>query len=134
MITRLEERFRALGPVLGLASFKTRRERWTTEMYLYDQHALQMEIDWRENALFLYGVRLRDGKLPGREVVYRYPDGQPCRTFLEEIYHTRRPAPKDRRAQHEESRLLEQLAFYEALIASDPGVLRQYLQTMDEEI
>lgn len=134
MITQLEERFRALGTVLGLTKYKVRRGKWTEELYLYDRHALQLEIDRRENALFLYGVRLRDGRLPGPEVVYRYPDGQLCRTFLEEIYHAKRPAPGARREQYTEAYLLACFDFYENLIRSDPDILRRYFDTMDERI
>lgn len=134
MITQLEERFCALGTVLGLTKFRTRRERLSTELYLYERHALEMEIDWRENELFFYAVRLRGGKLPGTNTVYRYSDGQPCRTFLEDIYHAKRPAVKDRRERYSEAHLMESFAFYERQIVSDPEVLRQHFLAMDESV
>ena len=126
----LTNRFRALGTALGLTKCRTRRVGQVTELYLYNRHALQMEIDWRENELFVYAVRLCDGKLPGPDVVYRYRDGSVCRTFLEEIYHAKRPMQPNRREEH----LLRCLEFYEALIHRDSGVLLRFLDSMDERI
>ena len=126
----LTNRFRALGTALGLTNCRTRQVGQITELYLYDRHALQMEIDWRENELFVYAVRLCDGKLPGSDVVYRYRDGSVCRTFLEEIYHAKRPMQPNRREEH----LLQCLEFYEALIHRDSGVLLRFLDSMDERI
>lgn len=134
MMSQLEERFRALGTVLGLTKFKTRRDRYSTELYLYDRHALEMEIDWRENTLFFYAVHLRGGKLPGTNIIYRYSDGQPCRTFLEDIYHAKRPTVKDHRERYSEAHLMECFMFYERLISSEPEVLRQHFLAMDESI
>lgn len=130
MMAQLETRFRALGTGLGLTKYRIRRVGQITELYLYDRHALQMEIDWRENELFMYAVWLRDGKLPGSDVVYRYRDGGTCRTFLEEIYHAKRPAQPRRREEH----LLACLEFYEELIFSAPGALLQFFHSMDERI
>lgn len=130
MLTQLEARFRALGTGLGLTKYRTRRVGQITELYLYDRHALQMEIDWRENELFMYAVRLRDGKLPGSDVVYRYRDGSVCRTFLEEVYHAKRPAQQSRREEH----LLACLEFYEKLIVSDHRMLLEFFHSMDERI
>ena len=130
MKTLLAKRFRAVGTALGLTNCRTRQVGQITELYLYDRHALQMEIDWRENELFVYAVRLRDGKLPGSDVVYRYRDGGVCRTFLEEVYHAKRPAQPSRREDH----LLMCLEFYESLIARDPGVLLHFFDSMDERI
>ena len=126
----LTNRFRALGTALGLTNCRTRRVGQITELYLCDRHALQMEIDWRENELFVYAVQLCDGKLPGSDVVYRYRDGSVCRTFLEEIYHAKRPMQPNRREEH----LLRCLEFYEALIHRDSGVLLRFLDSMDERI
>jgi hypothetical protein len=130
METLLANRFRALGTELGLTKCRTRRVGQITELYLYGRHALQMEIDWRENELFVYAVRLCDGKLPGPDVVYRYRDGSVCRTFLEEVYHAKRPVQPIRREEH----LLQCLEFYEALIHRDSGVLLRFLDSMDERI
>ena len=126
----LTNRFRALGTALGLTNCRTRRVGQITELYLCDRHALQMEIDWRENELFVYAVRLCDGKLPGSDVVYRYRDGSVCRIFLEEVYHAKRPMQPNRREEH----LLQCLEFYEALIHRDSGVLLRFLDSMDERI
>ena len=126
----LTNRFRALGTALGLTNCRTRRVGQITELYLCDRHALQMEIDWRENELFVYAVRLCDGKLPGPDVVYRYRDGSVCRIFLEEVYHAKRPMQPNRREEH----LLQCLEFYEALIHRDSGVLLRFLDSMEERI
>ena len=74
MESLLTERFRTLGAALGLTSFDTRRDGQITELYLYDRHALQMEIDWRENNLFMYAVYLKNNNLPDQEVLYHYGD------------------------------------------------------------
>ena len=54
----LTNRFRALGTALGLTNCRTRQVGQITELYLCDRHALQMEIDWRENELFVYEEHL----------------------------------------------------------------------------
>lgn len=128
MLTQLQQRFCRLGAALGLTNCCIRQAGQITELYQYDRHALQMEIDWRENELFLYAVRLVDGKLPGPDVVYRYRDGSVCRTFLEELYHAKRPAQPVRREEH----LLACLDFYEGLLERDSGVLLRFFNSMDE--
>ena len=134
MESLLTERFRTLGAALGLTSFDTRRDGQITELYLYDRHALQMEIDWRENNLFLYAVRLRERRLPERDIVYRYGDGQLCRTYLEAVYRVKRTEPVDPQRRYSEAYLWECFDFYEGLIMAAPTVLLEFFNDMDERV
>lgn len=130
-LTILEKRFRALGTALGLTEYRCRRAGMLTELYLFDRrHALQLEIDWRDNELFLYAVCLRDGKLPVPEVIYRHADGKQCRTFLETVYRKCRPRAETRRNRNEETHFAASFDFYETLILSAPGVLLEFFEGM----
>lgn len=54
--------------------------------YLFNKHALQIEIDWREYQLYMYIVYLKNEKLPPNGIIYSYKDGHWCRKYVEEIF------------------------------------------------
>lgn len=125
-LQELTDRLYKIGTALGFRKLRIRTNDRTTEIYLVNNHALQVEVDWRENNLFMYAVYLKDNTLPDKSVIYRYKDGQWCREFLEELYKTKRPPVKDKQRRYTEAYLFDCLTFYEKLIYSNPSILTSF--------
>ena len=96
-----------------------------------NKHALQIEIDWQENNLFMYVVYLKNEVLPDKNVIYSYEEGQWCRKFLEEVYKTKRPQTKDSNRRYSLEHLIDCFEFYMKLINSNPTILAEFCKSID---
>ena len=130
IFNQLSERFCEIGKKLDLTGMIVRGDNYNSEIYIKNNHALQLEIDWYENNLFMYVVYLKNNELPDKNVIYNYEDGQWCRKYLEEIYKTKRPQQKDRSKRYSEQYLFECLDFYEKLIEKNSSVLQEFFKSI----
>ena len=130
IFNQLSERFCEIGKKLDLTGLIVRGDNYNSEIYIKNNHALQLEIDWHENNLFMYVVYLKNNELPDKNVIYNYEDGQWCRKYLEEIYKTKRPQQKDRSKRYSEQYLFECLGFYEKLIEKNSSVLQEFFKSI----
>ena len=133
ILNQLSEKLYEIGKQMNFSKPIIRSDKYSSEIYIVKNHALQIEIDWQENNLFMYVVYLKDNVLPNRNVVYRYKDGQWCRKFLEEIYRTKRPYVGDRIRRYSSEYLLDCFAFYMQLIHNNPKILTDFYNTIDAE-
>lgn len=108
---------------LGCLKQIVRTNKYSSEIYIMNNHAIQLEIDWREYELFMYAVYLGNDALLDNSVIYSYPDGQWCRKFLEEIYKVKRPQITN---SYTDEYLLECFEFYKKLINSNPKILNDF--------
>ena len=131
ILAEIKEWLTKIGEPLGFKKLRIRNNSDFTEIYLIGNHALQVEVDWRENNLFLYAVCLKNNKLPPKSVIYRYEDGQWCRRFLEDVYKTKRPLEKDKDRRYTAQYLFDCFTFYEQLIDGAPEVLIRFNNTGD---
>ena len=126
VLYQLAEGLQKLGESLGFSSRVIRTSCGVSEIYVVNKHALQLEIDWRENNLFMYAVYLKNNDLPDQEVLYHYGDGHWCRKYLEELYLTKRPIIKDRDRRYSSAYLFDCFAFYTDLINSNTDILKNF--------
>lgn len=122
----LFETLAEIGGPLGLNKTRIKKERNITSYYVIGINALEIEVDWHENVLFLYVVRLLNGKLPNNGIVYKYDDGSWCRKYVDDIYKIKNPLYQSPN-RTKPAFLLELLLYYKNLIKSSPNVLQPYL-------
>ncbi|MBP3300207.1 MAG: hypothetical protein J6M34_01730 [Clostridia bacterium] len=113
----------------GFSSPVIKNDGYTTKIYIIKKHAIQFEIDWRELEIFMFVVRLLDNKIPPKNVVYQYENGESCRTYVEEIYQIKNPIYKNT-LRYTESFLSKKKNFYMQLIQSDPQRLFSYMSQL----
>lgn len=130
IVNQLFCRLCELGKSMGFSEPIIRSNKYSTEIYIVDKHALQVEIDWKENNLFMYAVYLIDCKLPDDSVIYHYPNGHWCRKYLEEICSTKRPSPRNSDRRYSFDYLLDCFNFYASLIGTNPELVK-FLKTGD---
>ena len=123
---QLAEGLQKLGESLGFGNQVMRTNCGASEIYVVNRHALQLEVDWRENNLFMYAVYLKNNDLPDKEVLYHYGDGHWCRKYLEEIYLVKRPTIKDHDRRYTSAYLFDCFAFYTDLINSYADILKDF--------
>ena len=126
VLYQLAEGLQKLGEDLGFSNRVIRTSCGVSEIYVVNRHALQLEVDWRENNLFMYAVYLENNSLPDKGVLYHYGDGHWCRKFIEEIYLVRRPIIKGHNRSYSSAYLLDCFAFYADLINSNPDILKDF--------
>ena len=131
LLAELTDAFQDIGSQFGFMNIVVKSNKDYTDIYLVDKHALQIEIDWREFNLFMYVVYLKDGKLPNKNIIYRYNDGHWCRKYLEEIYRTKRPKAPPPPHRHSSDYIRSVFRFYEQLISKNNGILRKFLSDID---
>jgi len=121
----LVNEFSEIGDLFGLINIDIRDAKNNTSIYLVGINALELEIDWHENTLFIYVVRLNDGKIPSEDIIYKYQDGTWCRIYVDEVYQKKNPIYQliDRKNPYF---LLELLQYYKRLIKSNPEKLHPY--------
>ena len=117
--------FSEIGEFLELNSIDIREDKNCTTIYLVGKNALELEIDWYENALFMYIVHLIDGKIPNDDIIYKYDDGTWCRIYIDEVYQKKNPIYKSINRARPDF-LLELFQYYKKLIESDPSILLPY--------
>ena len=126
ILNQLADGLYAIGEGKGFSKPIIRTDRYNSEIYIVHKHAIQIEIDWLENNLFMYVVYLENDKLPDKSVIYYYNNGHWCRKFLEEIYGVKRPYAKDSCRRYSPEYLFDCFEFYRQLISSDPVVLMDF--------
>lgn len=126
LLDQLSDRFCELGRALGFTKKHIQTVGNISEIYVINEHAIQLEIDWKENALFMYAVYIKDNRLPDRNVIYNYEDGHWCRKYIEEIYKTKQPRLKDRSRRYTQEYLFDCFDFYAQLINSNPKILLDF--------
>lgn len=126
VLDQLAEGLQKLGEGLGFNTRFMRTNCGVSEIYVVNKHALQLEIDWRENNLFMYAVYLKNNGLPDKGVLYRYGDGHWCRKYLEELYLAKRPIIKDRDRRYSSAYLFDCFTFYTDLISSNTDILKNF--------
>lgn len=117
--------FSEIGEFLELNSIDIREGKNCTTIYLVGTNALELEIDWHENALFMYIVHLIDGKIPNDDIIYKYDDGTWCRIYIDEVYQKKNPIYKSINRARPDF-LLELFQYYKKLIESDPSIILPY--------
>lgn len=122
---KLVNGFSEIGEILGLNSIDIREDKNSTSMYLVGTNALELEIDWHENVLYMYIVHLIDGKIPSDDIIYKYDDGAWCRIYIDEVYSKKNPICKLINRTRPNF-LLELFQYYKKLIESDPSRLLPY--------
>ena len=89
--------FRPLVDDIGLNEPVVVKENWITRIdYLGENLGLEVALDWRDFAVFVFFVRLEKGALPQG---YLVSDGKKCRKYLQEVLQerdrsSRKPKPK----------------------------------------
>lgn len=126
VLYQLAEGLQKIGEGLGFSNRVMRTSCGMSEIYVVNRHALQLEIDWRENNLFMYAVYLKNNTLPEKEVLYHYDDGHWCRRYLEELYLSKRPIIKDLDRRYSSEYLFDCFAFYTDLINSNTDILKNF--------
>ena len=122
----LVNNFSEIGDLLGLSNIDIRSDGNSTSIYLVGANALELEIDWHENVLYMYIVHLIDGKIPNDDIIYKYDDGTWCRIYIDEVYQKKNPIYKSiNRARP--NFLFELFQYYKTLIESDLSILLPYL-------
>ena len=97
-----------------------------SEIYILGSPAIQVEVDWHENNLFMYAVNIRYDRIPDEDVIYTYPDGQWCRKYIEELYRVKRPPVMDKNRRYSPEYPYDCLEFYIKLIEHDPSALKTF--------
>ncbi|MBO5726381.1 MAG: hypothetical protein J6S00_04905 [Clostridia bacterium] len=127
-LNQLANNFCEFSEKLGFSNPIIRSDTYISEIYVLNKHALQIEIDWRENELFMYVVYIRDNMLPNKNVIYNYDDGHWCRKFIEEIYKVKHPQVNKRQDRYSSEYLFNILQFYKKLIGDSPEILVDFLK------
>ncbi len=96
-----------------------------TSIYLLGKNALEIEIDWRENILFMYVVRIINNEIPSDLTIYKYDDGTWCRKHIDEIYNTKKPLYKSSDITKPDF-LLDLIIYYKNLISTNPDILKPF--------
>lgn len=106
--------FLQLGKDLGLTDSIIQEKTCMTSVYLVKTHALELQIDWFDNSLFVYVVRLINKQIPNRNIIYSYSDGSWCRKIIEDVINTNDNKLRKKRIKNRHSRLfmLELLNYY----------------------
>ena len=119
--------FSDIGTLFGLNTVDIREGKSHTSVYLIGINALELEIDWRENALFMYVVYLIDGKLPDENTIYKYDDGTLCRIYIDDLYQIKNPVYQsgDRTSPYF---LVALFQHYKRLIKSNPNIISPYFE------
>ena len=125
VLNRLTQEFYAFGKTMGYGEPIVKSKGTISEMYILGTPALQIEVDWHENNLFMYAVNVIDNRIPDENVIYTYPDGQWCR---KELYRVKRPPVTDKNRRYSPEYLYDCLEFYIKLIEHDPSVLKNILK------
>lgn len=133
ILNQIADRLYDIGKPWGFSKPIIRSDRDSSEIYIINRHALQIEIDWRENNLFMYVVYLKNDELPNKNVTYCYADGHWCRKYLEEIYDYKRPCIKDTLIRYSKDYLFDCFEFYRKLIDGDPIILTDFYKSINEE-
>lgn len=128
VLNRLTQEFYAFGKTMGYGEPIVKSKGTISEMYILGTPALQIEVDWHENNLFMYAVNVIDNRIPDENVIYTYPDGQWCRKYIEELYRVKRPPVTDKNRRYSPEYLYDCLEFYIKLIEHDPSVLKNILK------
>lgn len=131
ILDELRGKFQEIGSRFGFSNTIVKSSGHYTDIYLVGQHALQMEIDWRECNLFMYVVLLRDRKLPPQDVIYSYKDGHWCRKYLEEVYRTKRPRAPKPPLRYSQDYICAVFRFYSQLLENGGDVLRAFLLDLE---
>ena len=130
ILNELSSKLYHLGKMINFPKSFVRSDRYSSEIYIINKHALQLEIDWQENNLFMYVVYLKNEELPYKSVIYIYNDGQWCRKFLEEVYKTKRPLIKNSNRRYSSEYLFDCFEFYMQLIDNNPAILTEFYKSM----
>ena len=128
VLNRLTQEFYAFGKTMGYGEPIVKSKGTISEMYILGTPALQIEVDWHENNLFMYAVNIRYDRIPDEDVIYTYPDGQWCRKYIEELYRVKRPPVTDKNRRYSPEYLYDCLEFYIKLIEHDPSVLKNIIK------
>ena len=99
-----------------------------TSIYLLGKNALEIEIDWRENILFMYVVRIINNEIPSDLTVYQYNDGSWCRKYIDEVYNTKNPLYKSPDKTKPDF-LLNLIQYYKNLILTNPDTLKPFFDS-----
>ena len=126
VLCQLAEELQKLGESLDFGNQVIRTSRGVSEIYVVNRHALQLEVDWRENNLFMYAVYLKNNSLPDKGVLYHYGDVHWCRKYLEELYLAKRPIIKDRNRRYSTAYLFDCFMFYTDLINRNTDILKDF--------
>lgn len=125
ILKQLKDRLCEVADELGFHKLRMRTDGCISEVYVINKHAIQLEIDWHENNLFMYVVYLKNQVLPDKNVVYNYTDGQWCRKYIEEIYGVNRP-PVKANSRYSADYLFDCFEFYLQLINRNPGLIKDF--------
>ena len=128
----LQKIFIEFGAELGLALLAVQESAYTTSIYLSGSFTLELEIDWHEYNICVYAVKLRDNRIPPKDIIYTYKDGQWCRKYIEEIYHTQRPVIH-KQMRYQPKFLFDSLKYYISLISNEPMTLLSFLDKTIEQ-
>ena len=136
IVQQMSDKLWEIGKQFGFDRLEIRSPGWWgTDIYVINKHALQIKIDWRENAVFMYAVYLRNGELPDKGILYNYPDGQWCRKSLSVIYKAEIKYPKkykNIKLQLSNEYLFFRFNFYMQLIQNDPATLKAFFESLDD--
>lgn len=128
VLNRLTQEFYVFGKRIGYGEPIVKSKGTISEIYILGSPAIQVEVDWYENNLFMYAVNIRYDRIPDEDVIYTYPDGQWCRKYIEELYRVKRPPVTDKNRRYSPEYLYDCLEFYIKLIEHDPSVLKNILK------
>lgn len=126
ILEQISKDFYKLGEELGFEKRIVRNKGQISEVYVLNKHAIQIEVDWHENDLFMYVVYLKNKSLPDDSVIYSYDDGHWCRKYLEGIYKAKHPVVKNKNIRYSSEYLLDCFDFYKRLIATNPSILKDF--------
>jgi len=111
--------FRPLIDDCGFNEPVVAKESWMTRIdYLGEDLGLEVVLDWRDFAVFVFFVRLENGALPQG---YLVSDGKKCRKYLQELLQERdrsRKKPKPKQAKTKQA-LESQISELKELLMSN---------------
>ena len=134
VLEQLAQRFHEIGGECGFSEPVVRLDGTISEIYIVKDHALQLEVDWRENDLFLYVVYLRNRKLPDKSVIYSYPDGHWCRKYIEEVCRTKRKPVRDRKRRYETEYLFDRFDECAQMLRENRERIMEWFAMLDQNL
>lgn len=140
ILAELTRRFAELGRELGFSEPVVRDVAgWETHLFMLRKgHALKMEILWTDAVVFVYVLRLEDGKIPTGYVDYVDPDGTWRMKSVLEIYNAL-PDRKQKKKRLPRFHSWDEMEphYYRSLKALDlirenPEVLLNFMDSIDK--
>lgn len=126
-INQISCRFYQFAGSIGYVQKQQIGERMFTQLYAIGNHAISLEIDWRDYYLDLFVIRMTDGVLPKSGALTQ--DGCLCRIPVRNIYHVE-PADYPGEDRRSSEALLYRLEALIAIVQENVGILEEFIENI----